>query len=448
MASKMVTDRQRLGREVLAAIDAHAGEIAAALAADLGQPAAGSGALQHSLRQRLEERLEALVRADEEHLSALADLAGPRRRRDEAAAELGRWLVRVRRLAEGIYGDGAAGLLGLDGRISQRSVVLLRQARRAVAQIADPARPRPPQLFASDAVDETEWLARLRPPIAALDRALGEVARAARRAESTLAAKQAALADYDIAFGRLARFLESLFTLAGFPSFAARLRPGGGRLRATLGTSLPDRFDHLRCSDRLVPCHERQAPLQRLGRDEPVEDVGDRREARSCQNDVRRQGREAVIVRFAKDLELGEEALQRQTLDPPPLGDHQAFGDDNGGNQGLRVALVDSRERLASGRTESPRSVEVPEDRVSVEDVLGHRPAEPRSPPSRSRPAARSRRSSSRASAIGSSPSAAGWPALNAPPARTIRRPSPPAARTITSAGPAGNPSGSSTVMR
>jgi hypothetical protein len=229
MASKMVIDRQALGTQVSAAIAAHAGEAEAALDRQvrslLGDGVTGIEALQGTLRRALERHLALLVEADEAHLAAVGDLAAPRRRRDAGAAELYSGLVEVRRLAEGLWADRAEELLRLGGPVSQNPVTLLRQARRVLARLSDPATPRPEKRFDSAAVDETEWVARLAPPADALDKALSQLRFATRQTESTLQAKNEALAAYDLQFGRLSRFLEALFDLSGLPSFASRLRP-------------------------------------------------------------------------------------------------------------------------------------------------------------------------------------------------------------------------------
>jgi hypothetical protein len=229
MASKMVVDRQAVGRDVLAALAVHDGEVADGLRREVGDAAGGVAELQATLRRRLEGRLEALVAADEEHLAATGDLAAARRRRDAAARELYRLLVGLRRLAEGLYGSGARELLRIEGRVAQRPVPMLRQARRMMARLADPAVPRPERRFASATADEGEWAELLAPAIEALAAALHSTDRARRRVESTLLAKTEALAAYDLAHGRLARYGEALFELAGLPEYASRLRPRGRR---------------------------------------------------------------------------------------------------------------------------------------------------------------------------------------------------------------------------
>jgi hypothetical protein len=225
MASKMVVDRQARGADVLAALAVHGGEVADGLRREVGDAAGGVAQLQATLRRRLEGRLEALVAADEEHLAATGDLVAARRRRDAAARELYRLLVAVRKLAEGLYGTGAGELLRIEGRVAQRPVPMLRQARRVMARLADPAMTRPERRFASATADEGEWAELLAPAIEALAAALDSADRARRRAESTLLAKTEALAAYDLAHGRLARYGEALFELAGLPEYASRLRP-------------------------------------------------------------------------------------------------------------------------------------------------------------------------------------------------------------------------------
>jgi hypothetical protein len=237
MPSKMVTDRQTLGRQVSAAIGVHAGEVAASLDRQvrgiLGEGVTAIEELQVTLQRAFDAHLAALVDADETHLDALAVLQPPRRRRDAVRDELFSALTDVRRLALALYGPAGEVLLDVRGPLSRNPEVLLRQASRAVTRLSDPEVPRPEALFATAAVSEEEWIERLEPPIAALEEAIAEVASARRQSESTLEAKNEALAAYDLTFGRTARFMEALFDLSGLPSFASRLRPpvnrrGGG----------------------------------------------------------------------------------------------------------------------------------------------------------------------------------------------------------------------------
>ncbi|HEX2162468.1 MAG TPA: hypothetical protein VHM02_00825, partial [Thermoanaerobaculia bacterium] len=238
MPSKMVTDRQAVGAQVSAAIDTHAGEAAAALDRQvrslLGEGVTEIEELLGTVRRLFDRHLALLVEADEAHLATVGNLADPRRGRDEAVARLSSALVEVRRLAEGLYGERAEELLRLGGAVSQNPVVLLRQARRVVARVADAGTPRPPKRFDSASVDEAEWLERLEPEIEALEQALSRVRFGRRQMESTLRAKNEALAAYDVAFGRTARFMEALLDLSGLSSFASRLRPPVTR-RGTAG---------------------------------------------------------------------------------------------------------------------------------------------------------------------------------------------------------------------
>lgn len=263
MPSKMVTDRQALGAQVAAAIDIHAGEADAAFAHQvrsvLGRDEPRVGELQVTVRQVHDRYLALLVEADEAHVAATGDLAEPRRQRDEATTQLYTALVGVRQIAEGLYGDGTEELLRLGGPVSQNPVVLLRQAQRVVARLADPEVPRPERRVVS-AYDESEWVEQLGPPIEALEQVLSRLRSSLRRTESTLKAKNEALAAYDLAFGRVSRFMEALFDLAGLPSFASRLRPPIGR-RASAGNGTVVEFPQ--------PV-EREEPVGSVEPEEPV----------------------------------------------------------------------------------------------------------------------------------------------------------------------------------
>jgi hypothetical protein len=237
MPSKMVTDRQKSATAVETAAQVHAEEAASGLAPLLAaellpdEELPDLALLQRLLARALARRRERMVAADEAHLSELADDVDPRRRRDEAAAELRDRLSGVRQTVEGLFGPAQGGeLFGIGGELAFDPVVVHRQAERALAFLrARTAADLPAPGLPGVTVDPAAWAAMLEEPVATLAAALGEVDRERREAETTLTEKTAALTAYDATFGRVARLMEALFAAADLPLLAERVRPSSRR---------------------------------------------------------------------------------------------------------------------------------------------------------------------------------------------------------------------------
>jgi hypothetical protein len=230
----MVVDRIKSSLAVEQAIESHADEMAAALATLL-TPALGPDEqvpdLARALRlagRHLGVRRVAMTAASEAHVSELADDQASRDRRDQAAVALRGAAARLRRTAEGAYGaKAAANLLAFEaGSRDPRALEI--QVDRVLARLTAADLELPPALRGV-AVDVAEWAATLAPLHAELKAALAEVGRESREAESTLQAKKATVAEFDVTFARTARLAESLFANAGLVDIAAKVRPAPRR---------------------------------------------------------------------------------------------------------------------------------------------------------------------------------------------------------------------------
>jgi hypothetical protein len=235
MRSKMVLDRVKSSLAVEQAIETHADEMAAALSTLLTptlQPDEQLPDLAFAARlakRNLAEKRLAMVAADEAHLAELSDDANPRLRRDEAAAALRGELAQIRLIAEGAYGPlVSANLFALEASVRDpRGLAVMTE--RVVARLNAPEFAAPGVRVRGVVVDPREWLAVIEPLLAELNAALAEVTREAREAESTLQAKNAAIADYDATFARTATLAESLFSQAGLAEIARKVRPSARR---------------------------------------------------------------------------------------------------------------------------------------------------------------------------------------------------------------------------
>lgn len=237
MPSKMVTDRQKATAAVEAAVASHCAETAAALGAllepllDETESALDLSLLQTLLGRLLADRRRVLVRADEANLSEAGDHLGARGRRDAAFRRLHERVVAIRRVLVSLYGvEGARAVAGFSGRTPRVAVALARSGRRLIGRFSGPGFVLPASQAAEVEVDVGRWVAELGPPVEELEAALADLERERREAETTAAAKLAALDDVDRAYRAVVRVLEGLYVLAGRDGYAVRLRPAERRV--------------------------------------------------------------------------------------------------------------------------------------------------------------------------------------------------------------------------
>ena len=226
MASKMVTDRQKSSASVVQAATLQGAVLGAALAersvAETGVALDVSG-LVNFLATTLEASTMALINADEAHEQELADDPGARDARDEAARALYDDVVSARSMLTAIFGDGVVDTLGFFGSTSRDPVVLARQGRSVVSRLHAGGLPAPRSTLVS--LDTTSLADQLDAKVTTLEERLADVAREGREAQLTLTEKQRALTEHDVIFSGVATTLTGLFTLAGLPELAARVRP-------------------------------------------------------------------------------------------------------------------------------------------------------------------------------------------------------------------------------
>ena len=231
MASKGVMDRHRIAKTLVAAARTHAREVGDRLQEILA-PAVGEGetlpdfeTFQHQLARYLEQRIEAIVRADELHFKELDDDDEPRRRRDEATEALYDTMVAIRDQLTATFGaDRGAALLGVDGRTSLDPLKLFRQASRALERLNDDSVELPPARLAGVDLDLATLAGQLQPALDELRLALATVDREQRETETTLQEKDRALDAFDVAVSSTGRILTAFDDLAGFPAYSDKIR--------------------------------------------------------------------------------------------------------------------------------------------------------------------------------------------------------------------------------
>ncbi len=169
--------------------------------------------------ERANDRLE---EAENRHHRRLLDVKRLRRQRNEAATDLYRPLVEVRKAVNGLYGgEAVAEILGLEERTARSASPLLEQAGRAVTLLRG-WRPYPAR--AGGTVDPDDWLALLEPPLEQLRTIFVEASPERLRHDPTRDAKRRAITGFDDDFDPALRTVCALLELAGERSVAERLR--------------------------------------------------------------------------------------------------------------------------------------------------------------------------------------------------------------------------------
>ncbi|HEX2571944.1 MAG TPA: hypothetical protein VH877_20545 [Polyangia bacterium] len=231
MASKLVTDLQKTTRVIVAAADTHAVEIATGVEEVLrpylreGESMPDVGLLMRLVGRWQTGTNEELLVADEAHERELGDDLEPRQARDKAGEAVRQVLIDVRSTVETTHGEAGLRRLALDGAIPVDPSVVATTARRVAAALSDPAVEMPPPRRRSLRLDRDGLAAEIREVLPVLDRALADVARENREAESTLGVKRKALERSDRATVRGGGWLAATCALAGRDDLATKVRP-------------------------------------------------------------------------------------------------------------------------------------------------------------------------------------------------------------------------------
>ena len=227
MPSKAVTHRRKGALAVQAVADHQTQPLAAALGERLeGGEGLNLTGLIHALLQVLAVSTERLVSADEAHEAELADDPATRDARTAAFEEAQSTLVALREALSGLY-DSRTAKQVFRGDTPRDPTAIVAYAQEVANNLR--AAPLPPPRIRIAQLDAAAQAAALEAKKAALQAALEAVAREEREAQTTLSAKNTALADYDRVFNGVAKMLEGAFILAEMDDFAARVRPSTRR---------------------------------------------------------------------------------------------------------------------------------------------------------------------------------------------------------------------------
>ncbi len=235
MPSKLVTDREKSARAVAAAAETHAAEIAARVSLELephlgpGEALPDSGLLVRLIGRKILADNAALVARDREHEKELADDAGPREARDDAASKVRSALVDLRGAVESTYGAPGLTLLGLSDAIPVDPTVIAATASSVVKALKDADIKLPKPKRAAMKLDRAAFAVDVAEDLPALQKALARVAKEDREKEITQRAKNEAMARNDSTFTSGASFVAASCLVAGLVDIAAKVRPSGRR---------------------------------------------------------------------------------------------------------------------------------------------------------------------------------------------------------------------------
>jgi hypothetical protein len=166
-----------------------------------------------------------LTQADNTHDEELANDSGPRQRRDEVGGRVYGKLVEVRRIADGLFGPARSGeLIGTSGPTAPvtEGERLWRQAEDTANRLEAPGFTAPVMTTSSLQFDPLQLASELRSLNDAFREALDAVAMEERKAEASLEAKNARLADAQRVDAACARIYQGFFLLADRGDLAER----------------------------------------------------------------------------------------------------------------------------------------------------------------------------------------------------------------------------------
>lgn len=240
--SPLVTFRQKRCEFVCSFVTTYRDEVAKALELffqDEDEAAARPfdtvAELLDRLLRRMKRALQSLLEAEQKHLDEAGGDALPRKRRDEAAAELKQALFDLRALYRAAYGDLIVQEYGFEHRIANDSPALLRQGERAHDQLAKltrtPENELPAPRYEGLGISASAASAVLEPRVGELREALSEVTREQARIQGTKVAKDRAMKRFDHSYRQIVRMLVPAFRLAGHDELAEKIPTSLRRLR-------------------------------------------------------------------------------------------------------------------------------------------------------------------------------------------------------------------------
>jgi len=231
--AKQVTDRQGAVNIVASAAETHADRLQGRFKEIFGDYLEGQeqlpdiGLVGKLVARRLRAVNGILAEKSLGYDRELADDARPREDRDSTAGTLASEVMDIRDTVEVAFGPAMVRELGLDGKTETESKAILAKAKRLVTELKDPKRVWPTPRRKGIVINPSAWVDDLEGPIAALEKALGDVARELREAQAAGDAKARAMTENDDEFSRSAGYFSAVFRLLRDDTLARKVRPSG-----------------------------------------------------------------------------------------------------------------------------------------------------------------------------------------------------------------------------
>jgi len=243
---RKVTHELRLIPSIVAGLETFADVVAKPFMTRIGSylkegrelNAAHVTALQEAVAGMIADEGRQLEAAEKAHRDGLRQEKKIRQRRETAAEELYRILLRVRQIFEAFGPGTSVSHLGLEPGIGAvDSAVLLRYGRESLAVLSAPGFEAPD---AASAEQLREHAGEIAPAVTELEAVVKEHEAAKRETQMALKLKNQRLESCHEAVTYGSRLNEALYVLAGEKFLAARLRPGVGRGGAVDPAPFPD----------------------------------------------------------------------------------------------------------------------------------------------------------------------------------------------------------------
>lgn len=233
MPSKPVIRRQKAADVLRSAIKTHQDVAAESLTEVLtpllaeGETVIDLATFQSHLLRLVTRHEEEMVAADQAHDDEIKGNAGPRRRRDRIARDLGQRLRQCRQAALGAFdADEAKDFLKLDGSIDDRDAEsLLRQVRQVVSHLRNTNLAAPSGVLESSTFDREGWADMLEPPMEELQAAVDAVADEVSDDQETRVVRLAALDRMDDTLITVSHLMQYVYRLGGNRGFESAVVP-------------------------------------------------------------------------------------------------------------------------------------------------------------------------------------------------------------------------------
>ncbi len=186
--------------------------------------------LQLCLGERLEEQRELLTEIDNRHMHELQVDRNLRLERDALTAGVRERMIQLRNSCDGLFGAGGGAKIFEEAPVVPVDPVALHQLTgHVIANLDDDDFPMPKPLQRGFKLDRKEVVLDLKEPWKRLGTVLKRLAETESGSKFSQARKDSQVGEVEIFIGKVFRFYEALYDLAGFRGLAERVRRSSHR---------------------------------------------------------------------------------------------------------------------------------------------------------------------------------------------------------------------------